>query len=477
VDDLSPLRDTSVKELYLDQCYGITDLTPLMDCKQLEALTVPTHTSDIAFLRNHPSLKRLSNHSIEYFGWTPSKMPTVAQFFEKHGERLARQVPMEKQLAKFRQSLIEQGNDPKDVPRFVFDAEGELDIRLYNLTCFDISALQGVAVTKFYCNSRSLVDLSPLAGAPLKSLDIPSTGVSDLSFLKRVPLKLVRLHATRVKDLSPLRGLPLEKFLFDGKAEIDVSLLAEIPTLQEILVPEDATGILALKRLPKLRLLSYRPTNTTGLVPDQTAAEFWKQHGVRLERQAPMEKQLEKFRQSLIAQGNAPDKVPRFAFKADGGLMINLLNYKMSDISELRGVAVTDFICDGGLSDLAPLTGAPLAHLHVTSAAISDLSPLRGAPLKTLYIPNTSVRDLSPLRGAPLERLWISRTQITDASALLEFPQLKEILLPAGAKNVEALKKLSKLARISFNGSCPGGAVPAQTAADFWKEFEAKQKK
>src|SRR5205807_2695097 len=127
----------------------------------------PAHLSDVAFLKNHPSLKRLSNQPIESFGWNVSKLPTVAEFFAKNGERLARQVPMEKQLEKFRQSLIAEGNDPEKVPRFSFDAEGKLDVTIVSLKCSDISDLRGVAVTYFGVNAASFRDLSPLAGAPL----------------------------------------------------------------------------------------------------------------------------------------------------------------------------------------------------------------------------------------------------------------------------------------------------------------------
>ena len=130
VGDLSPLRGSPVKELYLAGCNSLRDLSPLADMPALEILIVPTHISDIAFLKKLPKLKRLGNKSIQFEGWITSKIPLAADFWKANGDRLARQVPMEKQLEKFRQSLIAQGFDPGRARSFSFDAAGELDISL-----------------------------------------------------------------------------------------------------------------------------------------------------------------------------------------------------------------------------------------------------------------------------------------------------------------------------------------------------------
>ena len=278
VEDLSPLSGSPVKYLWMSGCGRVRDLKPLMDCKQLEGLTLPEQISDIAFLKNHPSLKRLSHQSIaEFFGWNAGKIPTVAEFFQKNGERLARQVPMEKQLEKFRQSLIAQGNDPEKLRRYQFDADGNLEIYVFNLKCSDISELRGVAVTLFYCNSNALSDLSPLAGAPLDKLELYKTSVSDLSPLRSAPLREITLNGSPVKDLSPLRGMQLQKVALKDTVVTDVSLLATIPSLQAILLPAGAKGIETLRSLPKLALISYRYTGNNQNIPAQTAADFWKE--------------------------------------------------------------------------------------------------------------------------------------------------------------------------------------------------------
>jgi len=68
VEDLSPLRGSPVKTLWLNGCNHIRDFTPLLDCPRLETLTLPTHNSDVACLKKHPTLKRLSQQGIGVLG-------------------------------------------------------------------------------------------------------------------------------------------------------------------------------------------------------------------------------------------------------------------------------------------------------------------------------------------------------------------------------------------------------------------------
>jgi Leucine-rich repeat (LRR) protein len=60
VSDLAPLANSPLRELNLEGCTDLTDLHPLMAMKQLDAVVIPAQCKDIAFLREHPTLKRLS---------------------------------------------------------------------------------------------------------------------------------------------------------------------------------------------------------------------------------------------------------------------------------------------------------------------------------------------------------------------------------------------------------------------------------
>jgi Leucine-rich repeat (LRR) protein len=345
----------------------------------------------------------------------------------------------------------------------------------------DASPLQGVPLRTLHWPGIPMRNLAQLRGLPLETLSVFRSGsLESLDGIQGSPLQVLSAYDSRLTDISALKGLSIVEADLGGNSISDFTALSGCQKLERLLISPKSSDIAHLQKLPKLGRIGFGNlgayANSWNTVP--TAAEFWKKNGERLKRQVPQEKQLEKFHQSLIAQGNDPDKLPRFAFSMDGKLVIKLQPPavgKCTDISGLRGVAVNEFYSDRQISDIAPLAGAPLEYLFVSSPSISDLSPLRGAPLKTLHIPGTAVSDLSPLRGAPLERLWITRTRVTDMSVLLNFPLLKEVLLPSGANNIEVLKKHANLSRISFNGGGPGGTIPAQTAAEFWKEFDTKK--
>ena len=166
-----------------------------------------------------------------------------------------------------------------------------------------------------------------------------------------------------------------------------------------MLIPEHISDIAFLQGLPNLKRLSNLGTGAFRGIMDkvQPAADFWKQNGERLAKQVKMEKQIEKFRQSLIAQGNAPEKIPEWTFDPKGELTIYLpMDLKYHDIADLRGVAVTKFSAFGSeLRDISPLSGAPLHELMLCAPClVSDISPLRNAPLETLNLSGLPIHDI-----------------------------------------------------------------------------------
>ncbi len=60
ISDLRPLANASIRELNLEGCPDLVDLHPLMEMTSLDSVVIPAHCKDIEFLRNHPSIKRLS---------------------------------------------------------------------------------------------------------------------------------------------------------------------------------------------------------------------------------------------------------------------------------------------------------------------------------------------------------------------------------------------------------------------------------
>jgi len=77
VTDIGVVRELPLKELLLEDCPRLTDLTPIADCKTLEKLAIPKHCTDIESLRKLPNLKHLNSDND--FKWKQ----TAAEFWEK----------------------------------------------------------------------------------------------------------------------------------------------------------------------------------------------------------------------------------------------------------------------------------------------------------------------------------------------------------------------------------------------------------
>ena len=191
------------------------------------------------------------------------------------------------------------------------------------------------------------------------------------------------------------------------------------------------------------------------------------------------------------------DELPISDLSPLRGLYVESLNLARTKVTELRplaGMRLRSLSADNAndLRSLEGLEGAPLDGVFLGSTKVSDLSPLVGAPLRTLRIPRTLVTDLSPLRNCPLEQLHADYTAIrsievlrremlkwvqldgcqvlTDISPLKDCPTLEQLTLPPHAVDIEFLRAMPRLRKLSY-----GPAPKSETAAEFWKAYDAKQ--
>ena len=173
----------------------------------------------------------------------------------------------------------------------------------------------------------------------------------------------------------------------------------------------------------------------------------------------------------------------------DGTFKLTIQGFNPIDFSVLKGTAVTVLNLTTSprntqISDLKSLAGLSLKTLYVTghTVAVTDLSPLRGMQLEVLSLQHLKgVTDVSPLRGMPLRSLDLNETSVVDLSPLADCTKLEELFLPASARNLSGLRQLPQLRLISFRrvGNGLEGDRrwrPAQTAAEFWKEYDAQPK-
>jgi len=75
VTDIGPLRGMPLKMLRLDGCVKLKNVAPLLDCSDLEQLTLPAGATNIAVLRQLPRLKRLGYHLKAWDKWSEVSTP------------------------------------------------------------------------------------------------------------------------------------------------------------------------------------------------------------------------------------------------------------------------------------------------------------------------------------------------------------------------------------------------------------------
>ena len=149
----------------------------------------------------------------------------------------------------------------------------------------------------------------------------------------------------------------------------------------------------------------------------------------------------------------------------------------VTDLNPLAGLPLQSLDLQGSpVTDLTPLRGIPLHYLCLTGTRVTDLGPLKGLPLTTLVLANTSVTDLSALDGMPLRELWLYGCDaLRSVRPLVHCVELELLTVPSQCHDIELLRRLPKLQRIGYEW--PGTWDKVPTAAEFWKEYDAKKRK
>ncbi len=350
----------------------------------------------------------------------------------------------------------------------------------------DLSPLRGMQLHHLDCRLTEVTNLTPLAGMPLETLFITECAVSDLSPLRNMSLRNLDIGGTKVTDLRPLSGLPLEEFsdrsglvsdltplrglplkvmsLQNSKVRINVGPLAECRALEEILLPPQPVNVSALKGLPKLQRIEW-----CGL-GYPSADKFWEKFGAAFSA-------MDTVHTALRTLGIPAKNINSTVDVSTNGLLdVNLNGLPISEISFLTGLPIAKLsLRETNVSDLSPLHGIPLQHLELFGCPISDLSTVIENPvLRLLGIGGTQVTDLRPLSKLKLTTIYLNNTPIRDVSPLAACKTLEQILLRRDVSGVESLRKLPHLKRISYEHR--RGKV-AQTAEEFWKEYDAAKAK
>jgi eukaryotic-like serine/threonine-protein kinase len=454
VTDLSFLQDSPVKELALFGCNELRGYSVLAGLKSLDLLVLPQsfrslpeeELAAIGALRAHPTLKNIQTEYRSSGGWIINTTQSKDLFWQDWDREQTFVPALRKSGFRFSLSKLPTGS---------------YSLYINHQPLRDISILKGAPISQLSLVSCQITDLTPLGDLPLEYLNIPSNPITDLSPLRGQQIKTLYLTNTKVSDLSPLTDMPL-KALYLGNCEqlTDVGALAQIATLENVTVPIQAANIEALRKLPKLERLAYQLTDSAPYIPDQTAEEFWRENGP--------DTWISRLREAGI-------KAKTLARQSDGTWFVDLGGSAFANLTILKGAPIsTLYLGNCPVSDLVPLRGMAIKRLAFPNTKVTDLSPLQGMPLNHLDLAVTDVTDLSAARGMPLTSLWLHDCpNLTDLSPLRESKTLTALTLPPNAGNIEFLRAFPKLERLSFKSK---DFRPVQTAAEFWKEYDAKRK-
>jgi eukaryotic-like serine/threonine-protein kinase len=455
LNDLSVFRGMPLRELTLWGCTDARNYAVLADIKTLELLLLPIEyrnlpTNDIAAigaLRSHPKLRQIGSDVMNQMGIAATGSKEV---FWKDWDREQTFVPALRNSG-FRFSLSKLPGETYSL---------NLDFQPVS----DLSILRGAPISELWLSGCKVTDLEPIRDLPLKVLGLYNNPVEGLKPLSKMPLEELLLHKTLVSDLAPLKGLPLKKlYLHECDKLTDISVLVEIPTLESLTVPVYVRDVENLHKLPNLELLAFGDNGQIHSTPNSTAEQFWRDRAAN-----PWLTQL---RDSGL-------KITQLTQRSDRTWEVNLDGSTIGDLTFLRGAPI-DTLCIAGtaVTDLEPLRGVAIKSLAIWRTKVTDLGPLKGMKLRYLNLVGIGVTDISVLGDMPLTFLQLDYcTELTDLSPLMAVTTLRYLTLPPNAKNIEFLRAFPKLERISYAENPSSPYLPDRTAAEFWKEYDARKK-
>jgi serine/threonine protein kinase/Flp pilus assembly protein TadD len=162
----------------------------------------------------------------------------------------------------------------------------------------DLGPLAGMKLNDIFVRGSPVMDLSPLRGQPLESAiiaNIPATDFSviatwplsnsfqayntefnDLRLIASKPTKSLDLTNTPVSDISALRGMHIRSLRLWGTKVTDLHPIADLPDLEDLIIPSEAADIEFLRHLPNLNTLDNRRIES-GVSP-RPVADFWKDY-------------------------------------------------------------------------------------------------------------------------------------------------------------------------------------------------------
>jgi len=425
VADISALAGLPLTYLRLDGT-PVEDVRPLRQCQKLRSLVLPHNAQNLSELKELPALTALSFKAKSASPlWLPDqKAVDFWQDYKKAGWRTA---------------LREAGIVPTSLNQL---PDGTWSVSFAGTGFKDLSILRGASISSLDIGNTKVTDLSPLKDLPLTVLKLYNTAVTDLSPLQGKPLRGLQLSGTPVTDLSVLRGMPLTDLKLHACLKLtDLSPLADAKELVNLTLPPSATDLDFLRDFPKLKRLSFSAGRDAigQAVPDLTAGEFWA---------------LRDFATKFPA---AKDRIKK---QGDGTWNVDLSRIDFAN------------------EDFALLQPLDIRFLNLTGTQVTTLEPIKDLQLQLINLAGSKISDISALGGMPLVTAKFAGCKdLHDLSPLAGAKELRHLTLPPEPGDIAFLRTMPKLERISFTEDPGNQYLPDKTAAEFWKEYDAKKPK
>lgn len=396
VTDLDPLRGVRLEYFFL-QDTGVPDISPIEGMPLKRFGFSPQHTmKGIEVLRGIKTLEQIDG--------LPTSPPTVqpTEFWARYSRGEFRRHAITEALEQMKEANPEVTTEQwAAVVVIVEDDRAEIEFGIMpGLT--DLSAMEGMPLTKIAAESTRISDLSPLRGMPLRDLFLPN-------------------NQGRISDLQPLKGMSVTRLDLGYQVSSLEGLAAVDLPLEELSVAGPELRDLGPLRGMQLRSLVINESPIKDLSPLE---------GMRLEH-------------LFLRTSEAIDLQPIKKMQIYGSLRIHkATNKEPVDLGPLQHLQVKQIELLGfPIGSLEPLRSMSLEGLNIPNTGVSDLSALAGMEtLRSLNISGTPVIDLSPLNGLRLRSIKLNPARIESGlEALKNMPTLERIHV--GGRSDMALKE------------------------------------
>lgn len=255
VSDLSPLRGMALELVNLEET-GVADLSPLTGMPLRDLNISGTKVPNLSSLKGMQILHLIAQR-LPIRDLTPLKgMPL--RYLNLHN---CREISDIRPLAGMMLHHID----------------------LYHSRVSDVSVFRGMPLEGINLTATLVSDLTPLQGLPLSYLEVEATPVSDITPLQGLRLTNLILRGTRIRDIRPLQGMPLKALALDACADLeDLTPVSTCRELELLTIPSAKPGLEALRRMPKLKKLSYSISNSHDWDLMSSTSEFWQAYDSRL---------------------------------------------------------------------------------------------------------------------------------------------------------------------------------------------------